>query len=487
MSTVTTANHPKILIIDDNKSIHEDFRKVLCNGDGDVSDLEDLKSELFGDNGTQLAMQKFDLDSAYQGQEGYAMVKQAIKAGRPYAMAFVDVRMPPGWDGIETIKHLWEEDPDLQIVICTAYSDRNWNQIVNELGKVDGLLILKKPFDSVEVIQLALALTTKWTLYQQTKATMASLENMVEDRTRRLSEALNQLEQETKEREQMELDLRLAQKLESIGQLAAGIAHEINTPTQYVADNTNFIKDSFDDLCSVLQQYGKVLQSCQDGTVNDSLIKETVAEIERADVTYLVSEIPTAIEQSIDGISRIANIVLAMKEFSHPGSKEFVNVDINHMIETTVTVARNEWKYVAEIDTDLDRTIPPIPCLPGEFSQVILNIIVNATHAIADVTEEGGKGVITISTRAVDGMVQIKITDTGGGIPTEIRDKIFDPFFTTKGAGKGTGQGLAIARSVIVDKLGGNIRCESQAGRGTTFTITLPISNESAGPPQEGV
>jgi signal transduction histidine kinase len=166
-----------------------------------------------------------------------------------------------------------------------------------------------------------------------------------------------------------------------------------------------------------------------------------------------------------------------MKEFSHPGGREKTAVDINRAIENTVTVARNEWKYVAEMRTEFDEGLPPVPCLPGEFNQVILNMIINATHAIADIVGDGsnGKGQITVSTRSVDGWAEVRISDTGGGIPEEVRDRIFDPFFTTKEVGRGTGQGLTIARSVIVDKHGGTISFETETGKGTTFIVRLPL------------
>jgi signal transduction histidine kinase len=190
-----------------------------------------------------------------------------------------------------------------------------------------------------------------------------------------------------------------------------------------------------------------------------------------------MAEVPQAIQQSLQGIGRVTTIVRAMKEFSHPGSEEKSDTDLNRAIETTITVARNEWKYVAEVVTDFDPALPLVRCLPGEINQVILNLIVNAAHAIADVVENNGKskGTITIRTRSQGDRVEIRVSDTGTGIPETIRAKIFDPFFTTKGVGKGTGQGLAIAHSVIVDKHGGTISCETEVGKGTTFVIRLPL------------
>ncbi len=188
---------------------------------------------------------------------------------------------------------------------------------------------------------------------------------------------------------------------------------------------------------------------------------------------------PTALRQSLEGVDRVATIVRAMKEFSHPGTLQKQEVNINHGIRNTITVSRNEWKYVAEIETDLDETLPAVPCLPGELNQVILNLIVNAAHAIRDRTGgDGTKGTIRVTTRRADDWVEIRVTDDGAGIPAAIRDRVFEPFFTTKEVGKGTGQGLTIAHAVITKKHGGTLTFETEEGRGTTFIIRLPLDPE---------
>ncbi len=274
----------------------------------------------------------------------------------------------------------------------------------------------------------------------------------------------------------LEAQLRQAQKLESIGQLAAGIAHEINTPTQYVTDNIRFLKDSFRDGVRILEKYRELLTAARSGTVTPELLEAGEQEIQEADLDFLLEEIPKAIDQSLEGTERVSKIVRSMKEFAYPGGREKTSADLNKAIESTVTVARNEWKYVAEMVTDLDPNLPPVPCLLGDLNQVILNLIVNAAHAI---TEKLGKvsdqkGTITVSTRQEEDWAVIRVRDTGAGIPEHIQAKIFDPFFTTKEVGKGTGQGLAISHSVV-EKHGGTIGLETQVGHGTTFVIRLPL------------
>lgn len=288
----------------------------------------------------------------------------------------------------------------------------------------------------------------------------------------------------------LESQLAQSQKLESIGRLAAGIAHEINTPTQYVGDNTRFLQDAFGDISTLLEKYDQLLKASKENAIPPELIEDVESTAQTADVEYLVEEIPAAIKQSLEGVERVAKIVRAMKEFSHPGVEGKTPIDLNKSIESTVTVARNEWKYVADMETNFDPNLPLVTCLPGDLNQVFLNMIVNSAHAIADVVGDGsnGKGTIRISTRHVRSAernagdwAEVRIGDTGVGIPKDVISKIFDPFFTTKQVGKGTGQGLAISYNVVVEKHGGTIDVESEVGKGTTFIIRLPIAevNES--------
>src|ERR1700674_1440056 len=275
----------------------------------------------------------------------------------------------------------------------------------------------------------------------------------------------------------LEVQLRQAQKLESIGQLAAGIAHEINTPAQYVSDNTRFLRDAFRDLLKVHQKYSQLAEAGGSGAVTADFLLKVEPLAKQADVDFLAQEIPKAIEHSLDGTERTSKIVRSMKDFAHPGTAVKQACDLNKAIDSTITVACSEWKYVADMVTDFDTTLPLVPCLQGAFNQVVLNMIINASHAIGDVIGDGsaGKGTITISTRRAGEWAEIRIGDTGTGIPEENRMRIFDPFFTTKQVGKGTGQGLSISHNVVVEKHNGTITLESEEGAGTPFIIRLPL------------
>jgi two-component system, NtrC family, sensor kinase len=275
-----------------------------------------------------------------------------------------------------------------------------------------------------------------------------------------------------KEKELLQAQLLQAHKLESVGQLASGIAHEINTPTQFISSNVGFISDAFADVKNIIDA---LIAGSETNTLSSTLLR---AALEEADWSYLETEIPKAIKQSQDGLARVTSIVRAMKEFSHPGGKSAEPTDINHIIETTITVAKNEWKYSSEMTLDLAPDLPVVNCISDSIGQVILNLLVNAAHSITEKlgkTPEGGKGRITIKTESDGSSVLIHIADTGCGIPEQYREKIFDPFFTTKEVGKGTGQGLAIAYDVVTRKHGGTLSFTTVFDEGTTFTIKLPM------------
>lgn len=270
------------------------------------------------------------------------------------------------------------------------------------------------------------------------------------------------------EQKQMEAELHQAQKLESVGRLAAGVAHEINTPIQFVSDSLTFVEDSVGDLKTFFATYQQAKEQIEGGVVAELDEAE-----EDADLEFVLDNLPAALTRSAEGLSRVAKIVRSMKEFAHPDQKEMSMVDLGRALESTLTIARHEYKYVADLETDIQE-LPPVRCYLGEINQVVLNLIINASHAVGDVVAESGdKGLIRLEAWADGSDVCVSIRDTGGGIPEKVKERMFDPFFTTKEVGKGTGQGLAIARSVI-EKHAGSLDVETEVGVGTTFTIRIP-------------
>ena len=279
------------------------------------------------------------------------------------------------------------------------------------------------------------------------------------------------------ERRTLGRQLLQAQKLEAIGSLAAGIAHEINTPTQYVGDNVRFLAQGVGSLRAVIDTARELVAAARQNADLAAQVATFDATVVDVDVDYLLEELPSAAEQAREGCDRIAEIVQAMKGFAHPGPTQRGLTDLNTSVRNTVTVCRNEWKYVAELTLELDPNLPPVLCYAGELQQVVLNLIVNAAHAVGEARAGTGElGNIVVATTCAEDWVEILISDDGCGIPESIRGKIFDPFFTTKKLGVGTGQGLSIGHATIVQKHRGTLTFESQEGAGTTFSIRLPLA-----------
>jgi signal transduction histidine kinase len=294
-------------------------------------------------------------------------------------------------------------------------------------------------------------------------------------RSGELTTAIDSLHSEIETRTRFEVELRHAQKLESVGRLAAGVAHEINTPVQFVSDSVQFVRAGVTELFGVVTKLEAIERAVLAGGPPLALAAQAAEAAVDAELPYLLEHIPIALDRALDGLDRVTRIVRSMKEFAHPDSKIMTVADLNHAVESTLTIARNEYKYVADLETELG-DLPPVRCYLGELNQAVLNIVVNAAHAISDVVAgTDRKGRICVQTRRDGDDVVIAISDTGGGIPEAARDHIFDPFFTTKEVGKGTGQGLAIAHSVVVDKHHGQLGFQTELGKGTTFVIRLPI------------
>jgi PAS domain S-box-containing protein len=302
------------------------------------------------------------------------------------------------------------------------------------------------------------------------------------EEARKKQELQDKLLAEMKERERMVLELQLAQKLESVGRLAAGIAHEINTPIQYVGDSVQFLRSAYDDLIRLLDEWQAAALLLPAGELRDRLDLEFKRLNRQYDMEFVRSEMPRAFSRTFDGVGRVATIVKAMKEFAHPDAEEQNLADLNHAIETTLLVASNEYKYVAKVHTSFAE-LPGVICNVGELNQVILNLVVNAAHAIHDAGRDVETGEIHISTELAGDSVVIRIRDNGCGIPEEHLSKVYDPFFTTKEVGRGTGQGLSIAHTILVDKHCGSIDVTSRVGSGTEFVLTIPIGGRAASEP----
>jgi signal transduction histidine kinase len=274
---------------------------------------------------------------------------------------------------------------------------------------------------------------------------------------------------------QLESEFQQSQKLESVGRLAAGVAHEINTPVQFVTDSVQFLRDSLDDVMAIIARHREATQQTLAGSPSVELACAAMAAEQDADMAYLSEQVPRALDRALDGLSRVATIVRSMKVFAHPDRKDQSPVDLNEAVASTITIARSEYKYIADLEPELGE-LPPVLCFAGDLNQVFLNLLINAAHAIGDaVAGTQQRGRITVTTRRDGNHVVIAIGDTGTGIPAAIRERVFDPFFTTKEIGKGTGQGLPHARSVIVDRHQGTLTFDTKEGVGTTFYIRIPI------------
>ena len=460
----------RILIIDDNKAIHEDFRKILCVNNQQQDHLDELESSLFSESTPVSTQQNFDLSFALQGEDALELVKTSLQENNPFAMAFVDIRMPPGWDGIETIEKLWELDGNLQAVICSAYSDYSWLDITQKLGHNDRLLILKKPFDSIEVLQMAWALVSKWNLAKEANLKLEKLEERVLSRTKKIEDQNKLLKKNIDELNKTRNQLVHSEKLSSIGHLAAGVAHEINNPVSFISGNIEVLKEYCDEIKNFLHAY-QLLESDLINEKHENVTEKACAlKQKRIDIKLddVLIDLDKLIDDSLNGSQRIQNIVNDLKSFSRVDTKKPLTIDLIHqVIDPALRLASNHIKYKCCVNKSLS-PLPSYVCHPGELCQVIMNLLVNAADAI-DV-----QGDITLTCELVDSNIKIEVKDSGCGIEVGHLSKIFDPFFTTKEPGKGTGLGLSISHSII-QKYSGELRVDSQPGQGSCFTVLLPV------------
>ncbi len=563
----------RILVIDDNPSIHKDIRKILCGTSELDNALSDTKAILFDEQPAASTQQTFEIDSAFQGQEGLAKVQQSQEENRPYALAFVDVRMPPGWDGVETVTRIWEKFPDLQIVICTAYSDYSWEQMIQQIGVSDNLVILKKPFDNIEVLQLAHALTQKWTLKHEIESRLRDLDRVVAEHTTELKKANEELKAEIAERRQMEKALRLSEERFSKAFKASPIPLAIQSLVQerYVDVNQGFqeltgfsraelIGHTPSELClwgngrdgaNILQRLREemsvrdlpcrlhtrmkqvreirlsvevfeldgqpfLLNIAQDVSAQTKL-EERLRQSQKmeamgqmaAGVAHDFNNVLTVVQgyaslllttkppecpdrkalQTITAAAdRASKLVRQLLTFSH---QQVMQLQPLRVQETLATLSEMLPRLVGEhirIQVTAADGLPMIQADPAMMEQMLINLAVNARDAMAP------GGLLTISASQSDirpeqahqnrdsrpgTFLCLRVSDTGCGIPPEVLPRIFEPFFTTKGVGKGTGLGLATVFG-IVQQHRGWLDVQSLPGQGSTFSIYLPTLQRSA-------
>ena len=428
----------RILLVDDDVPIHRAVARMLAG---------------------------FEVCSAYDGPSALAEVQTALSQRADFSLVVLDIEMP-GWGGLETLERIWQVAPDTQAVFCTGTA-LGHQELRSKFGDTDAILVIKKPFSQIELAQAAHALTTKWRLQREARAHLDELEAAVATRTGQLAAANERLAQQLAWRDRVETDFRVSQRLEAVGQLAAGIAHEINNPLQYVGDHLEFVHEATIELLGLVDRIEA--RSAAPSTAAEP------CELDAVDLPYMKRELPDALAAIQGGVERIRSIVRAMKELSHPGTRTARAADINHAIESALEISASSYRAVAELDKQLE-PLPQVTCFIAELGQVFLNLIVNAAHAM----EGQSRGRLTVRSALDDNHVVISFGDTGGGIPPEIQQRIFDPFFTTKEVGRGTGQGLAIARAIVVDRHAGSLSFDSSPEHGTTFVIRIPID----GPPQ---
>jgi len=455
----------RILLVDDTREIHEDFRKILCPEQQSPA-LDAMEADLFGeDSSTSLQTKTFDVSSAYQGEEALQLVQQARDNKQPFAMAFVDVRMPPGWDGIETLAKLWEVDPNLQAVICTAFSDYSWEETFAKLGQSDRLLILKKPFDPIEVEQLANALTSKWLLGLKARMTTGHLKKMVQQRTQTIEKQKGLLENKLKELEDTRLQLVQAEKLASVGQLAAGVAHEINNPIGFIRSNLGSLNGYMNNLSPILEP---LLELPSEPNQKLTLLDKMSKQADDLQLNIVLEDVQDLLQETLEGVDRIGSIVTDLHSFSHVNDEGQTTLNLSHTLQKALRLLSTQLENI-----EVQQRLADVPLITADGSRISNACVCLLQNAI-DALKDQDKPRITLSCKQQDDKIRLEITDNGCGIAADTLPRIFDPFFTTKDVGEGTGLGLHTVQQLITE-LGGTIQPRSRAGIGTRMEIELPI------------
>lgn len=434
----------RILVIDDNEAIHADFRSILEERAEDGA-LKALEEEIFGSSARPPAQAlRFRVDAVFQGQEGLRKVAEAREQGAPYAVAFVDMRMPPGWNGIETLERLWSVDPSLEAVICTAYSDYSFAELTARLGVRDNLLILKKPFDSAEVLQIAAALTRKWHLGREAAIKRAELGRLVEERTAALTRTIAELERTY-------AHLLESKKLAALGGLVAGVAHEVSTPIGIGVTASSYLEDRAKHFAGLLAAH-------------------RLGEPEAAALIAVVQESAAII---LSNLERAATLIRSFKQIAVDQTLETRHrFQLRPYLEEVLRSLSPEIKKTSH-EIALECPDVEVESYPGVLSQILTNLVVNAiTHGFRGVKQ----GSMTLGVAEVAGDVVLTFRDDGAGMSAEVAERVFEPFFTTNRGGGGSGLGLHIVYNLVTRTLGGRIACTSAPGAGTVFTITLPRS-----------
>ena len=430
-------NHRRVLVIDDNPAIHEDFQKILATPEGSTS-LDALESVLFGAPQTRNGPYLFEVDTASQGEERVKRVRDALSAGHPYSLAFVDIRMPPGIDGVETTARLWQEDPDLQVVLCSAYADYSWEEVAHRLGVNQRLLILRKPFDNIEVRQMAHALAQKWDLSRQSRRREEELAQAVAARTKELEATHERLRKEIEDRARLEAQMAHLHRMQALGRLAAGMANEVSSPLGFVSSNLNHLRLALEKKLAggPLEELADLLEACKD---------------------------------ALDGTERLKRIVQDVKAFARVDQQPGGSVDVRKVLEQSITEAERSLGPRVRLVRDFHE-VPPVQASERGLEQVFLHLLVNAAQAMPEAHPEPW---VRVATRPQDTGVLVEVQDNGSGIDPENLTHIFEPFFTTKPLGVGTGLGLSICHGIVTG-MGGQISVDSTVGRGTTFRVQLP-------------